>query len=289
MDERLFARLAGWLEQQAVVLASVVEARGATPRRPGSRMLVTAASSLGSIGGGLAEVRVLEAARRLLGSSSVQGSVDIDLGGGADSAGVCGGSMRIALRRWSTVDDLERARAIRDALAAGHRVVLGADDLGAPGVGNVANPDVRLLIVGAGHCGAALCELAARLDFDIHVFDARRECLGQSAFAAACRHAGDVAQLGALLDSERDVQAILLNRDFHADVAALEVRCARPPRFLGMLGSRRRIGEVVKALPGCREALRGLVAPVGLDIDAETPHEIAVSILAQLIAERRRY
>ncbi|MCB1578842.1 MAG: XdhC family protein, partial [Xanthomonadales bacterium] len=69
MDERLFARLAGWLEQQAVVLASVVEARGATPRRPGSRMLVTAASSLGSIGGGLAEVRVLEAARRLLGSS----------------------------------------------------------------------------------------------------------------------------------------------------------------------------------------------------------------------------
>lgn len=289
MDERLFARLAGWLEQQAVVLASVVEARGATPRRPGSRMLVTAASSLGSIGGGLAEARVLEASRGLLGSRSEQGSIDIDLGGGADSAGVCGGSMRIALRRWSTVDDLVRARAIRDALAAGHAVVLGTDDLGAQGVDDRARPGVRLLIVGAGHCGAALCELAARLDFDIHVFDARAESLARPEFAAARTHCGEVDALASLLDTGRDVQAVLLNRDFHADVAALEVLCRSPPRFLGMLGSRRRIGEVRNALPERQQALRGLVAPVGLDIDAETPHEIAVSILAQLIAERRRY
>ncbi|SFN63205.1 XdhC family protein [Dokdonella immobilis] len=288
MDERLFAALASWLEHRAVVLASVVAAQGATPRRRGSRMLVTAASSLGSIGGGLAEARVLDAARGLLESTSTQASIEIDLGGGAQSAGVCGGRMRIALRRWST-QDLERARAIRDLLAGGDRVVLGADDLGAPGVEDLARPDVRLLIVGAGHCGAALCELAARLEFDIHVFDARGECLEQPAFASAHTHAGDVGVLGSLLEGRRDVQAVLLNRDFHADVAALEVLCARPPRFLGMLGSRRRIGEVRKALPGCREVLRGLVAPVGLDIDAETPHEIAVSILAQLIAERRHY
>lgn len=289
MDERLFARLADWLQQQAVVLASVVGARGATPRRRGSRMLVTAAASLGSIGGGLAEARVLEAARRLLGSTASHAEVDIDLRGGADSLGVCGGSMRVALRRWSPAADLARAREIRDLLASGHRARLAAGDIGAADAGDVAVPDVRLLVVGAGHCGAALCELAGPLEFDIHVFDARAGCLAQPAFAGARTHCGDVAMLGPLLHTGRDVQAVLLNRDFRADVAALEVLCANPPRFLGMLGSRRRIGEVRDALPERREALRGLVAPVGLDIDAETPHEIAVSILAQLIAERRTY
>jgi xanthine dehydrogenase accessory factor len=289
MDERLFARLADWLQQQAVVLASVVGAQGATPRRRGSRMLVTAISSLGSVGGGLAEARVLEAARCLLGSTATHGEVGIDLRGGADSVGVCGGSMRVGLRRWAPATDLARAREIRDALAGGHRMRLAGSDLGVADADDIVVPDTRLLIVGAGHCGAALCELAGPLEFDIHVFDARAECLAQPAFAGARTHCGDVAMLGPLLETGRDVQAVLLNRDFHADVAALEVLCENPPRFLGMLGSRRRIGEVRDALPERQQALRGLVAPVGLDIDAETPHEIAVSILAQLIAERRGY
>ena len=84
----------------------------------------------------------------------------------------------------------------------------------------------------------------------------------------------------------REVYAVLLNRDFHADIATLEVLCRRPPPFLGMMGSRRRIREVFEALPQHRTTLERLQAPIGLEIEAETPHEIAVSILAQLIQWR---
>ena len=75
---------------------------------------------------------------------------------------------------------------------------------------------------------------------------------------------------------------MLLNRDYASDVAALAVLCRKPPAFLGMMGSQRRIAEVRAALPAHAQALERLQAPVGLDIEAQSPHEIAVSILAQL-------
>jgi xanthine dehydrogenase accessory factor len=84
------------------------------------------------------------------------------------------------------------------------------------------------------------------------------------------------------------VFAVLLNRDFAADIAALSVLATRPPVFTGMMGSRRRIAQVRDALPEHADFLARVIAPVGLDIDAQTPAEIAVSILAQLVAERRR-
>jgi xanthine dehydrogenase accessory factor len=70
-------------------------------------------------------------------------------------------------------------------------------------------------------------------------------------------------------------------------VRTLRVLAERPPEFIGMMGSRRRIAEVLRELPAeHRERLTMLQAPVGVDIGAQTPHEIAVSILAQLIARR---
>ena len=96
---------------------------------------------------------------------------------------------------------------------------------------------------------------------------------------------GDVTRLLEALDTQRAVQAVLLNRDFPSDVATLRVLRGRPLAYLGMMGSRKRIGEVLAATG----EVPGLVAPLGLEIGAETPHEIAVSILAQLIAARRAH
>ena len=281
MDEPLFLRLAEWLRREPVVLASVIETRGATPRKRGSRMLIARDNAVFSIGGGLAEARVMEAARRLLDADSGTTALTIDLDGGQGAAGVCGGRMQIALRRWSGADDLALAESIAAHLRAGQPAALPAQ---ADVPAQTLTPNPRLLIVGAGHCGQALYEHAQRLDFDIFVFDSRNECFSDGAFATASILRGDYAQLAGVMATRRTRCAVLLNRDFAADIATLDLLCRDPPEFLGMMGSRRRIRQVTDALPQHAEALQRLQAPVGIDIQAETPHEIAVSILAQLVA-----
>ncbi len=289
MDERLFSTLARWLSDRAVVVASVASTQGATPRKRGSRMLIAAEGSEGSVGGGLAEARVIAQALEMLGSKTESATQVIDLDGGIDAAGVCGGCMQVVLRRWSGSADLKCAEKMARELSEGRQVLLDAELLGGESGAQRAMPNVRLLIVGAGHCGEALSEQARHLAFDIHVFDSRAESLASAAFAHAKTHCGDVGLLAPIIDSERSIQAVLLNRNFDADVAALRVLSQRPPRFLGMLGSHRRIAEVRRALPEHKQILRNLVAPIGLEIGAESPQEIAISILAQLIEQRKTY
>lgn len=289
MDERLFTRLAALLPNEPVVVASVRDTRGATPRKRGSRMLVTATTTEFSVGGGAAEARAIEAARALLGSSTHEAELEIDLSGRAGAAGVCGGQMQIALRRWHGADDRDYAADIATQLAEGRPVWAGPEEFG-PGVeGELLQPDPQLLIVGGGHCGLALYELARALDFAVFVFDQRADCFAAKAFAQATRRHGDYARLADAFADSREVYAVLLNRDFPSDVATLRALEGRPLAFLGMMGSRKRIAEVLAALPDRGASLvDSLRAPVGLEIGAHTPHEIAVSILAQLIQVRRQ-
>ncbi len=222
MDERLFARLHALLAAGTpVVLASVMDTRGATPRKGGSRMLVTAQRSEFSVGGGEAEACVIAAARALLDAGTSRDTVDIDLTGRPGAAGVCGGTMQVAVRRWHGHGDRARAQAIADALAAGHTVELELTDLGTDAGTQLAVPNARLLIAGAGHCGLALYDLARHLDFDLWVFDPRTDCFAEGQFADATRLSGHYRELARALDTPREVYAVLLNRDFAADVATL--------------------------------------------------------------------
>lgn len=270
-----------------MVLASVLGTRGATPRKAGARMLVSAGATAFSIGGGLAEARVIAAARALLDSGGEVGSVDIDLTGGSASAGVCGGRMQLALRRWAGAGDRERARLLASALGEGEAVELIAGDIGSADGAGPIQPDPRLLIVGGGHCGLALYELARTLDFDLWVFDPRPDHADPGQYPQAHTLTGDFANLRAALATRRALYIVLLNRDYHSDVATLRVVAGSDFAFLGMMGSSKRINEVRSALdPGQARQLAALQAPVGLPIGAETPEEIAVSVLAHLIQVR---
>jgi xanthine dehydrogenase accessory factor len=283
----LAARLAAG---EPVVVASVLATHGAVPRRRGAAMLVRLDGTDATIGGGEAEARVVLAARELLRGGGDSESVPIDLSGRPGAAGVCGGRMEVALRRW-TPHDLPRVQDYARRLRAGDTIVLGAGDLGAPGPMVPAwqvEPDVRLLVVGGGHCGLALHRFARALDFDVWVHDARPECFAGDRFVDATVLCGGAGLLAEALDTQRIVFAVLVNRDFRADVAALEALATRPPAFIGMMGSRRRVDQVRAALSAQAQALATLHTPVGIDIDAQSPEEIAVSILAQLIGERRR-
>ena len=287
MNERLFARLADWVQIEPVVLASVFATRGATPRKAGARMLIAATRAEFSIGGGLAEARVIAAARDLLDRGGRDGRVQIDLTGGADSAGVCGGRMELALRRWDGESDAQRARFVASTLASGTAAELDDGDIGAPGAATTVEPDPRLLIVGGGHCGLALYEMARSLDFDLWVYDPRAEYADPAQYPQAQALTGDFAKLKDALDTRRALYVVLLNRDYVSDVASLRVLAGARFAFLGMMGSRKRIAEVMAALSAEQaQQLAALQAPVGLPIGAQTPHEIAVSVLAHLIQVR---
>ena len=284
MDERLFTRLDALIQSGPVVLASVIGTRGATPRKAGSRMLVTADDSEFSVGGGLAEARVIDAARRMLQRGQREADIAIDLTGRAGTDGVCGGRMQVALRRWDGSDDRTRARALAIELQSGRPTTISAAEAGTEAS---LRPDVRLVVVGAGHCALALYDLARHLDFDLWVHDRDPARFARAAFASATCISGPEAGLAQALDTSRTVYAVLLNREFTLDIATLEFLAPRRPAFVTMMGSRRRIEAVAAALPQYRDFLDRIEAPVGIELGAETPHEIAVSILARLVQVRR--
>lgn len=283
MSQRLYATLAEWLSRESVVLATVLDTRGAVPRHRGAQMLVAATRTSGSVGGGRLEAKVIAEARDLLGRGERIAQVAIDLTRREGAQGICGGSMQVVLRRWQGERDAARAGAVAETLASGRTVTLDADDLGHDST-HTLQPTARLLIIGAGHCGLALQRAASLLDYDIHVVDARAEGYDHADFVGATCH-DHLDAIPHCLDTPRRIRAVLLNRDWHADLACLEHLAARPPEFIGMMGSRKRIAEVLANLPAtCAHLRNQLTAPVGLDLGAETPEEIAVSILAQLIA-----
>ncbi len=269
-----------------MVLATVLDTRGAVPRHRGAQMLITSTQTWFSVGGGRLEARVLEDARTLLARGGKRTLIDIDLTGRAGALGICGGSMRVALRCWQGDSDTRRARQLLHSLQAGDAVTLTAADIGTK-VEYRVEPDPRLLIIGAGHCGLALYRAAAALDYDLCIYDSRAEGIAAADFPLA-RILPDLPALMDCLNTRRRKQVVLLNRDYGADIAALMMLINHDIEFIGMMGSRKRIETVFAGLPEGFEGLRQRVtAPVGIEISAETPEEIAISILAQLIAQAR--
>lgn len=150
---------------------------------------------------------------------------------------------------------------------------------------------LRLVIVGAGHIARPLCRLASEVGYEVWVLDDRVEYAREEFFPEArAVVAGEYAvELPALARHPRS-SVVLVTRGHRHDQDCLRLMAEQPLLYLGMIGSKRRIEAVFAELreegtPG--EALERVHAPIGLEIGARTPAEIAVSILAQMIMRRR--
>lgn len=152
-------------------------------------------------------------------------------------------------------------------------------------------PPEPLVIVGAGHVGEALCEVAAGLGFAVHVVDGRPEFAVPGRFPRATRvDAGDPAEILAGLPEDERGSYVLVGHGYGVDAAALRVLLLRKRRYIGMIGSRRRVETVKRVLLDegfARAELDEVYGPIGFEIEAETPAEIAISIAAELVAVRR--
>ncbi|HEV3122367.1 MAG TPA: XdhC family protein, partial [Isosphaeraceae bacterium] len=151
-------------------------------------------------------------------------------------------------------------------------------------------PRIRLVIVGAGHVGQAVAELAARVDFDLWVVDDRRQYCNAERFPHAERLiVGPIDEALPALEINPHTFALIVTRGHGHDQEALYHLCRTSAAYVGLIGSKRKIrlifdGLREMAIPA--EVLARVTAPVGFDIGSQTVPEIAVSIVAELVARR---
>ncbi|WP_297088879.1 XdhC family protein [Thermoleptolyngbya sp. C42_A2020_037] len=306
------------MQHHPVVLATVIQVRGSVPREVGARMLVWGDGQIwGTIGGGAGEAKVIRAAQEVLASGEKQ-QVQIDLSGAPNREiqGVCGGWMQVWVERWQGEGAIALARSICDRLQSGQPATLVtplaidlapdrspylADELGngrAIALSESAfvetlQPPPALLIVGAGHVGEQLAKIAALIGFQVMVQDDRPEWANADRYPQATHiFVEPIANALRQLAPHPQLYVALVTRGYQYDLEALDCLLSRnlPCCYLGMIGSEKRVHQVYQAIaqrgidPG---KLQTIYAPIGLDIGALTPEEIAVSIAAELILVRR--
>ena len=230
-----------------VVLATVIESLGSAPREEGARMLIKSdGTTIGTIGGGAIEKVIADQAMQLMNSTSPQ-LVRYDL---KDVGMTCGGAMSIFLEPLL--------------------------------------PAPRLIIFGAGHIGTALAQLGRMLDFTVVVVDNRPEFANRERLPWADTVIAEDYQsvLKKILPLDNAYVIILTHKHVH-DFEVLEQCVQNPFHYLGMIGSKTKVAKAFQQLreKGIGEAvIERIHAPIGIDIGANTPAEIALSIAAELVA-----
>lgn len=155
----------------------------------------------------------------------------------------------------------------------------------------VTESPVSLLIVGGGHIGQSLAAIGAEAGFSVAVLDDREAFANEERFPSADRViCGDITEELERYAIDGSTYIVLVSRGHKQDEAGLRAVVDSDAAYVGMIGSKRRVSTVLTHMARegiAREALERVHTPVGLDIGAETPEEIAVSIVAEIIAVRR--
>jgi xanthine dehydrogenase accessory factor len=243
------------LEQthEPAALCTVVKSEGSTPRHVGSKMLVYADGRfLGTVGGGDLEHRVMDEAWMALADGQAR-HLHYNM---ADPArgdpGVCGGQVEVFVEP-----------------------IL---------------PPPLLVVIGAGHVGKAVAHLAKWLGFRVAVNDDRAEfCTPQMVPDADAFYPGTMDQLPSQVKIDARTYLVLTTRGSSVDVAGLAPLLDSPAAYIGIIGSRRRWATTVKGLKEKGvpdETIARVHSPMGLELQAETPEEIAVSIMAEVLMVR---
>lgn len=305
-----YRQMADQLNQGPIVLATVVAVTGSVPREVGAKMMVCPNGQIiGTIGGGAGEGKVYQQALEIL-TSGERGFVEIDLSGAPqrDTQGVCGGHMRVWVERWSGETARSRVQQILQCMQIGEPAALMISFTDEPpaliqpyaGLEVVVKPEgmieplqgaPTLLIGGGGHVAVPLAQVAHLAGFQIAVVDDRPEFAHSDRFPQATWVLPQSFEAALeVLPTPLPLYVALVTRGMQHDLAALRVLLRRPTCYLGMIGSRKRVRLVLQTLEqeGFAPAqLAQIYAPIGLDIGALTPGEIAVSIVAELVKVRR--
>lgn len=240
---------------QRAALATIVARKGSTPRKDAAKMLIYEdGRQLGTIGGGCMEAEVCREAMAAMRSESPRLlSFDLTEDDAEESGLICGGTMEVYVEP-----------------------VL---------------PDPMLFIFGAGHVGQCVAETVQGLGFRVSVVDDRIKYANPERFPSA-----EVIYVEAWenvfekLPVNKSSYLLIATRGHREDLTCLRYALRSPAKYIGLLGSRRKIGLFVETLEQegiDPAAFERVYSPVGLAIGSETPEEIAISIAAELVAVKK--
>jgi len=255
MNQEVFAALSDALQQgEDVALVTIVSSTGSTPQRVGAKMLVFAdGRTIGTIGGGCYENDAFWKAREAIADRKpLTVTFELNDDFAQETGLVCGGQMEVFIEP--------------------------------------VEPSPAVYVFGAGHVGYFIAKMAHEVGFQVHVIDDREKFANSERF-------GDgidvmVEHIPTWIEKHRlppTAYAVIVTRGHTHDLDALRALAANQLRYLGLIGSKAKIKRIYDALIDegvAADSLRAVHAPIGLDIGAITPQEIAVSILAELIAVR---
>lgn len=253
MNKEVFAAVAEALDKgEPAALVTIVSTTGSTPQRVGAKMLVFPDGRLvGTIGGGCYENDAFWKAREAITTRKPQlVHYELDDDFAQETGLICGGQMSVY------IEPIE--------------------------------PSPELYVIGAGHVGYHLATMAQDVGFQVHVVDDREKFASRERFPNAAEVVTeDIPTWLERTPLPAHAYVVIVTRGHNNDLDALRALAARDLRYLGLIGSRAKVARITdqllsEGLPA--EALKQVHAPIGLDIGAVTPQEIAVSILAELIA-----
>ncbi len=237
----------------ACALCTVIRASGSVPRHETAKMLVyTDGKFVGTIGGGEMENRVIEAAKQTARTGQAQIFEYHLVEPKQGDPGVCGGTVEIFIEP--------------------------------------INPPPQVVIIGAGHVGRAVAHLAKWLGFRVIIMDDRPDLVTPEWIPEADAYLpGPIVEQFAQARINSQTYILLLTRGVQFDVAMLPRLLETDAVYIGVIGSRRRWSSALQELreKGVPDAkLAKVHSPIGLELNAETPEEIAVSIMAEIIMLR---
>jgi xanthine dehydrogenase accessory factor len=255
MRDVLEAALAAEANGEPAALVTVIATEGSTPQKAGAKMLVYADGTIvGTIGGGCLEAEMTRRARVAIEHrATARASYDLTPDQAGEDGLVCGGRMEVF------IEPVESAPT--------------------------------LCLFGAGHVAQPLARMAKAAGFRVEVADDRAKFANTERFPDADRIVvDDFAAAARKMTLGRNSFAVVVTRGHQGDTDALRAVLGKGLRFVGLLGSKPKMVHIFAALlesgvPG--DHLEEVHSPLGLEIGAESPDEIAVSILAELIAVRR--
>jgi len=242
---------------ETIVLVTIVETKGSTPREVGAKMVVGKDGLIaGTIGGGITEARVIEEAKQALkkGKGKLLNYHLTKEQAALDEGAICGGEMKVFI--------------------------------------DILQPKEEVLIFGAGHIAACVSKLAKMVGFKVTIIDDRKEFANQDRFPEADEIIAEETEKALNhLKITSSTYIIVLTRGHLKDEEVLGSVIRSGAAYTGMIGSRKKNATVFQHLEEqgiSQEELDKVYSPIGIDINAQTPEEISVSIMAEIIQFKRK-